>query len=164
MELNICFSFGSTPSKTTKTSCPAPQKPLTLAYDGDMDMWTDLYTSGSQRSSQPQTKDYLPSDRCLMTVLPLLLQEEKKKSHMLCRWRLVEALEPSSFTGNKVQVVVCLILISWGRYQRQPFMTLKDNTTERLTFDFVSSVLDLKGRGNVKRLVGKQAFLFWNWE
>lgn len=30
--------FCSTPSKTSKTSSPAPQKPLTLAYDGDMDM------------------------------------------------------------------------------------------------------------------------------
>lgn len=31
------FFFFSKPSKTTKTS-PPPQKPLTLAYDGDMDM------------------------------------------------------------------------------------------------------------------------------
>lgn len=31
------FFFLSKPSKTTKTS-PPPQKPLTLAYDGDMDM------------------------------------------------------------------------------------------------------------------------------
>lgn len=31
------FIFFSKPSKTTKTS-PPPQKPLTLAYDGDMDM------------------------------------------------------------------------------------------------------------------------------
>lgn len=30
--------FFSMPSKTTKTSSPPPQKPLTLAYDGDMDM------------------------------------------------------------------------------------------------------------------------------
>lgn len=34
----ILFPFCSTPSKTGKTSSPAPQKPLTLAYDGDMDM------------------------------------------------------------------------------------------------------------------------------
>lgn len=31
------FIFFSKPTKTTKTS-PPPQKPLTLAYDGDMDM------------------------------------------------------------------------------------------------------------------------------
>lgn len=32
------FTLSSTPSKSTKTSCPPPQKPLTLDYDGDMDM------------------------------------------------------------------------------------------------------------------------------
>lgn len=39
------FPFCSAPSKPSKTTSPAPQKPLTLAYDGDMDMWTDSHTS-----------------------------------------------------------------------------------------------------------------------
>lgn len=38
IELFFYLFFSSTPSKTAKTSSPAPQKPLTLAYDGDMDM------------------------------------------------------------------------------------------------------------------------------
>lgn len=59
-------------------------------------------------------------------------------------WWKVGNLPPSQ--NAKVQVdclVICLVLVSWGRYTQRLLMTFKDETTEHLTFDFVSSVLDL---------------------
>lgn len=130
-----------------------------------MGTWTckqTLIPHAHREALSLQTGVSLPSHRWLMTISPLSPQGKNKKSRC---WRLVEALEPSSFTGSNLHLgcLVFFFCVSFrcreGWKPQRLLVTFKDKTTEHLTFDFVSSCR-IFVKGNVTRLLGKQAFLF----